>query len=268
MEQNSLEPIWRALADPSRRKILDLLKEQPRTTGNLCEQFDTSRYAVMKHLNILTEAGLVLVRRLGRERWNHLNAIPIQQIHERWVSQYEAKWATGLLNLKQNLEGDFPAMSQLGDFHIEQEITIHAPVSKVFNALTHDVAAWWGTPFQLTPNPTALILEPHAGGRFYEEFAEGSALWAIVQSIQQDDHLVLDGRFGMFGAIHSVATFILEEQENGTLLKFSHQAMGEVGEKQEKGFTYGWNDLLGTRLKAYAEEDVRYGLGHKPPSTP
>lgn len=265
MERDDLEAVWRALADPSRRKILDLLKERPLTTGELCEQFDISRYAVMKHLTILTEAGLVLVRRQGRQRWNHLNAIPLQQIYERWVSQYESRWASALLQFKQKVEGDPPTMSELGQFHIEQEIRIHAPAAKVFQALTQDVAAWWGAPYQLTPNPTALILEPFAGGRLYEEFAQGSASWAVVQNIRQDDYLVLEGRFGMRGAVVNVVTFVVTEQDGGTRLQLSHRAMGEVNDDLAAGYRAGWEDLAGVRLKAFVEEGTRYGLGHEPP---
>ena len=104
MKVDDLGPVWKALADPTRRRILDLLKDGPRTTGEVCEGFPVSRFAVMKHLTILEGAGLVLVDRRGRERWNHLNAVPIQQIYERWISGYQAHWAAGLLRLKRRVE--------------------------------------------------------------------------------------------------------------------------------------------------------------------
>jgi DNA-binding transcriptional ArsR family regulator len=101
---DDLGPVWKALADPTRRRLLDLLKERPRTTGHLCDQFPVSRFAVMKHLAILEQAGLVIVGRQGRERWNYLNAVPIQQIYERWISGYQALWASSLLRLKARIE--------------------------------------------------------------------------------------------------------------------------------------------------------------------
>lgn len=97
MSVDDLGPVWKALADPTRRKLLDLLKEGPRTTGELCDQFRTSRFAVMKHLAILQRARLIIVVPRGRERWNYLNAVPLQQIYERWISGYEAHWASALL---------------------------------------------------------------------------------------------------------------------------------------------------------------------------
>lgn len=81
----SLDDVWKALADPTRRRLLDLLKDRPQTTGQLCARFAMSRYGVMKHLGILEEAGLIIVRREGRKRYNYLNAVPIRRIYERWV---------------------------------------------------------------------------------------------------------------------------------------------------------------------------------------
>ena len=97
--------VWKALADPTRREILDALRKKPRTTGDLCEDFEMSRFGVMKHLTVLVEAGLVLVRREGRERWNHLNPAPIQKIYRRWIRPFETAAADGLLRLKARAEG-------------------------------------------------------------------------------------------------------------------------------------------------------------------
>ncbi len=99
-----LAAVWKALADPTRRRLLDRLKDGPWTTGELCTRFPVSRFAVMKHLTILERAGLVIVERHGRERWNYLNAVPIQQIYERWISGYAGFWATSLLRLKRRVE--------------------------------------------------------------------------------------------------------------------------------------------------------------------
>ena len=83
------DEIFKALANGTRRRLLDAMKDTPQTTGALCEAFpDIDRCTVMQHLKVLENARLVLVTREGRERWNHLNAIPIQEIHDRWISQY------------------------------------------------------------------------------------------------------------------------------------------------------------------------------------
>lgn len=100
-----LEEVWKALANPVRRRILDLLRDGPRTTGDLADAFpDLTRFAIMQHLGVLTEAELVVVRREGRKRWNHLNAVPIQRIYDRWVSRYMQPWTEALVGLKDELE--------------------------------------------------------------------------------------------------------------------------------------------------------------------
>ena len=105
LQQEDLETVWRALSNPIRRRILDMLREKPRTTGDLAERFpDHSRFAVMQHLGVLEEGGLIVVRRRGRERFNFLNPVPIQQIYDRWVSKYQQPWAAGLTALKADLE--------------------------------------------------------------------------------------------------------------------------------------------------------------------
>lgn len=102
---DDLEPVWRALANPVRRQILDLLREGPLATGALVDEFPAlSRFAVMQHLGVLAEADLVIARRQGRVRLNYLNPVPIQRIHERWVSRYQAPWTEALVSLKDQLE--------------------------------------------------------------------------------------------------------------------------------------------------------------------
>lgn len=102
------EAVWRALADPTRRRILDRLRRGAATTGSLCEGFEVTRFAVMKHLKVLVEAGLVVVERRGRERYNHLNPLPIQEIYHRWIRPFEAAAADRILRLKELSEEEPP----------------------------------------------------------------------------------------------------------------------------------------------------------------
>ncbi|CAG7653976.1 metalloregulator ArsR/SmtB family transcription factor [Paenibacillus allorhizosphaerae] len=97
--------IFKALADPSRRTLLDLLNASDgRTLNDLCAPLQMSRFGVMKHLNILEEAGLITTRKVGREKLHYLNAVPIRQIYDRWVSKYAEPWAIELTSLKNELE--------------------------------------------------------------------------------------------------------------------------------------------------------------------
>ncbi len=96
--------VFRALAHPRRRLMMDALKDGPRTTGALCEEFDDmDRCTVMQHLKVLEEAGLVVARREGRERWNHLDALPIRRIHDRWISEYAGHAISILDRLRSDL---------------------------------------------------------------------------------------------------------------------------------------------------------------------
>jgi DNA-binding transcriptional ArsR family regulator len=99
------DTIFKALSHNKRRKILDVLKDRPQTTGTLCEIFnDLDRCTVMQHLNVLEEADLIIVKRAGRERWNYLNPVPIRNIHDRWIGQYAAHAVDLLARLKNDLE--------------------------------------------------------------------------------------------------------------------------------------------------------------------
>jgi DNA-binding transcriptional ArsR family regulator len=103
--QDRLDPVWKALSDPTRRAILDLLRERPRTTTELVEAFPhITRFGVMKHLEVLREAHLVQTRENGRQRVNSLNPIPIRQIYERWVSPFHEVWSSELLRIKELAE--------------------------------------------------------------------------------------------------------------------------------------------------------------------
>jgi DNA-binding transcriptional ArsR family regulator len=97
--------VFKALGHPVRRQILDDLRDQPLTTGTLCAHFpEVDRCTVMQHLRVLEEADLVIPVRRGRERWNHLNPLPIQEIHERWIGPHAARATAKLAKLKRELE--------------------------------------------------------------------------------------------------------------------------------------------------------------------
>lgn len=97
--------IWKALGSPHRRALLDALKDGPKTTSALCEVLPRlSRYAVMQHLGVLERAGVVVVRREGRERWNELNAVPIQRELERWLNGFQQASASQLLAFERHLQ--------------------------------------------------------------------------------------------------------------------------------------------------------------------
>lgn len=102
---DDLDPVWKALSDPTRRTILDLLRREAKTTTEIVNSFpDMTRHAVMKHIDVLRSAGLVNTREEGRRRINSLNVVPIRKIYERWVGPFAELWSSTLLRIKDDVE--------------------------------------------------------------------------------------------------------------------------------------------------------------------
>jgi len=118
MPNDDLDGVWKALSDGTRRSILDLLRQGPRTTTQLVEAFPhLSRFGVMKHIDVLREAGLVHTREERRQRINSLNVVPIRQIYERWVGRFEELWTSHLLRIKEDAEAK-TAEAKTAEAHI------------------------------------------------------------------------------------------------------------------------------------------------------
>lgn len=105
LNEKQQDQVFKALANQTRRKILDLLKARERTTGELCNALKRmDRCTVMQHLDVLESADLIIVKRKGRQRWNHLNVDPILGIYDRWISRYASAAVRLLSRLKHDLE--------------------------------------------------------------------------------------------------------------------------------------------------------------------
>src|SRR3989337_1357665 len=100
-----MDAVFRALAAPTRRSLLDeLFREDGQTLSTLEQRLPMTRFGVMKHLKLLEEAGLGVTRKRGREKLHFLNPVPIRLVHDRWVSKYAAPWAAALTGIKRELE--------------------------------------------------------------------------------------------------------------------------------------------------------------------
>jgi DNA-binding transcriptional ArsR family regulator/uncharacterized protein YndB with AHSA1/START domain len=259
-------PLWRALADPARRRILDLLRERPQVTGEIAAQFAVSRIAVMRHLDVLSAAGLVTSRKRGRQRWHYLNTVPLQRLHRRWADPAAAGFASALLRLQEGVEAEGRHMEPIRPtVDVALDIEIAATPAAVFAALTKDIGGWWGHPF-VTARADALSLDPRLGGLFVEQWDNGGEVIASVTGWAQDEHLRLTGPFHM-GVGVGVATFDLAQSGAGTLVQFSFRAIGVVDATVAEAISRGWAELVGTRLKGLAETGTRLGIDpDEPPS--
>ena len=120
--------VFKALADPTRRSLLDeLFRQDGQTLGMLEERIEMTRFGVMKHLKVLEEAELVVTRRRGREKLHFLNPVPIRLVHDRWVSKYSEPWVAGLSEIKERLERTMEKV---------YEIYIHTTPEALWRAIT------------------------------------------------------------------------------------------------------------------------------------
>jgi uncharacterized protein YndB with AHSA1/START domain len=160
----AVDAVFRALADPTRRELLDeLFRTDGQTLSSLEARFPMSRFGVMKHLKLLEEAGLVVARRRGREKLHFLNPVPIRLVHDRWVSKYAEPWAAGLSDLKRRLESPMEKVF---------EIYIRTTPERLWEAITdseirskyqfgNHVSSDWtpGSRFEMTnPKASGMVL--------------------------------------------------------------------------------------------------------------
>ncbi|GEL77591.1 SRPBCC domain-containing protein [Tenuibacillus multivorans] len=253
MDEKQVSLVFKALGHSVRRAILDRLKRNPSSTGELVSNFpDISRYAVMKHLKILEECQLVLSRKEGRTRINYLNAFPIQLVYDRWVSQYEGQQSRHLAALKNHIEGGDQMSGLVHDsFKIEQEIKIKGSCQKVFKALTTDIDKWWT--YRVFKNST-FSLDPKVGGYFLETSYDGGTIWGTVVYIKENEELRLSGLLGLNAAVESFYSYKLEEDGEYTILKLSHHVVGLLDPEWHQEYDKGWKELLGDFLKNYVEK--------------
>lgn len=269
----TMQHTWKALADPVRRDILDLLREEARTTGEICDAFDhLTRFGVLSHMTVLKEAGLVRVERRGRERINRVDPEPLREAYEDWIRNYEVLWAGRLGRFKKFVErkkektamtDDALPVANLVTFNIEQEADLKAPPADVFRALTNDIGEWWGRP-HLHDDARDVVLDPVPGGLVKQVTRDGGGnVMFMVQAVRRDRLLVLHGTMGMPKTVHMIVRFELEPKKGGTRLVLKHWAIGELTAASRDDFTKGWQDLIGSRLRVFVETGKSLGIRAK-----
>jgi uncharacterized protein YndB with AHSA1/START domain len=157
-----MDAVFKALADPTRRRLLDdLFEEDGQTLGTLEQRLPMTRFGVMKHLKVLEEAGLVITKRRGREKLHFLNPVPIRLVHDRWVSKYAEPWAAALSGLKKRIEEE----------HMEKvfEIYIKTTPERLWEAITD-------SEMRRTYNFGVGITSDWAPGSRYESVHPGAGL--------------------------------------------------------------------------------------------
>lgn len=234
------EAIWRALASPIRRRLLDELRTAPRTTGDLAEAIDgLSRFAVMQHLGVLVDADLVVVRRRGRRRFNYLNPVPLRSWYERWVVPFADRGAAEILALKRHVEsqeGDAPvpvATDHVRTVRIEAEMRFRATPERIFRGLTQESLTWFPHTYG-EDRVQRIVLEPRVGGLHYEDWGDGKGhVYGSVTEYDPPTHYATRGRI-MPGSI--LDTFYdLEPDGDETTLRVSKVAVGPMTDEEAEG---------------------------------
>jgi DNA-binding transcriptional ArsR family regulator len=240
--------------------MLDLLREGPRTTGDLARQMpDLSRFAVMQHLGVLEQARLVLFRRDGRKRYNYANAVPLRQIYERWVEPLGSSAAKSALHLKRYAEQENHMENSFRLVKIEQELRINAPREKVFKALTSELGAWWPHRFKAD---STVYCDDFVGGTSGEKFAEGGgALYGQIVYYDPPHKLAQAGASALTKGMNAYGVESLEEDGEGTLYKKSLTFWGDVPDEMVKMFEMGMRALMEKALVGYVERGETYVPG-------
>lgn len=255
------ETVWRALTSPHRRRLLDLLRNGPQSTGQLSKQVpELSRFAIMQHLGVLEEAQLVIVRREGRHRFNYANPMPLREIYDRWVSTFSSTAAETTQHLRRYAESKALELKEMNDptfrvVKIELEVDIAAPPELVFDALTKNMDHWWPHRF----NPAGVVShDARPGGAVREEWSDGGAVYGEIVVFDRPRKCSTTMIGFMGGAFTAANEDSVEPTESGCRYKKSLRLWGDVPEELEAMFRQGSSSGLTAALRKYCEEGVRY----------
>ena len=242
------QPVWRALFHPKRRQIIRLLQEKPRTTGELSNFFDVTRFAVMKHLRVLEQADLIRVQREGRQRWNVLNLDRLQEAPADYLETWQPDQLFG-----ENVD-DLIEEMEAGVISLTYETTLPASPEKVFEAFILHINRWWPG---RNLHGSEMIFEPRVGGRFYESADNDQAgvFLATITSLRPNEEIRLLGPMdAVKEAAISVISITLKAQEDKTHLKLTHRTAGEVDASLIPYYTGRWQERLDQNLKTFVRK--------------
>lgn len=269
--------VWKALANPWRRQLLDQLRGGPRTTGDLstglAEPAGLSRFAVMQHLEVLVAAGLVVVHRRGRHRYNHLNPVPLREWYERWVQPLADSTAAELLSLQRlvhqpgdtfmtaassGTSADPSPVEAGGDepirtIRLTAELRFATTPERLFKAFTDESLAWFPYTYG-GERVRAVVVEPFVGGRHYEDWGDGRGhLYGHTTEYDPPFHWATRGRL-MPGTIHDSFYDITPDGPEHVALRVTKVVSGPMTDEEAASVrTHGDLTLMADALRAHVE---------------
>jgi DNA-binding transcriptional ArsR family regulator/uncharacterized protein YndB with AHSA1/START domain len=230
--------LWRALASPWRRRLLDLLREAPATTGALAEQIpELSRFAVMQHLGVLTSAGAVIAERRGRDRINYINPVPLREWYERWVQPLADAGSAELLALRRHAETGVHGMpgsiEPIRTVRLAFELRIRASAQRTFEVMTQQAHLWFPHSFG-GDRLNRVVLEPRVGGQHYEDWGDGRGhLYGEVTAYDPPVRWATRGRL-MAGTIMDTE-YVITEEPGTVVVRVTKVAVGPITEEEAAG---------------------------------
>lgn len=248
------DKVFKALADPTRRHLLDLLfAADGQTLSALEAEVDMTRFGVAKHLAVLEDAGLVTTRRTGREKRHHLNPVPIRELHDRWLDKFSANRASALLALRATLEGDPVHTTAAPTADQVYRILIRATPQAVWDAITRPeftVQYFHGARVETTGEP---------GTPFRYHSADGQSLWGDETVLESDPpHRLVVGWRSLYDPElatepTSRVTWEIEDQGDGVVLvTVVHDRLGDSPRTAASVSGVGWMGVL-SGLKSLLE---------------
>lgn len=246
MDGGGQDALWRALANPIRRQILDMLRIGPRTTGELAESVPSlSRFAVMQHLEVLVSAGLVLVRRRGRQRFNYLNAAPLRRWYERWVAPLANQAAAEMLGIERAARAITTGESKVSvatapadielvrTVRLENELRFRATQEKVWEAITERSLEWFPHTYG-QEKVKRLVWEQRVGGLCYEDWGNGAGhVYGTVVECERPRLMVVRGRLDMGSILDT--QYEIEQDGDDVVLRVSKVAVGPFTDDEAAG---------------------------------
>jgi DNA-binding transcriptional ArsR family regulator len=250
--------VWSALADPTRRTLIDRLARGAKSTSELGLGLPITRFGVMKHLAILERAGLIVTRKHGRVRMNHLNAAVLSQLQSRWLTPRALDLGRAAHRFSKSLGGKSMVtplpVAPLGAVDVTLEWRVPVPAARVWSALFTAPDKWWPASHRAIEGAT-FTFDERLGGHLREEGKDGHALsWYTIFAMERARSLDLSGalatRYG--GPATSLLHIELEDAGKGCIVKLMDSVFGRLGPQFHTSVSEGWTAIIGQGLVPYA----------------
>ena len=253
--------LWQALADPTRRLLIDRLADGAKTTSQLCDGIPMSRFGVMKHLGVLERAGLVIGRRHGRLRYNHLNAAPLHALQSRWLSGRATRWGrigSDLAALATEEGMNSPSDAKVSVADVALEWTVAASVQRLWRALFDAPGIWWPEAHKALGKNSEMTFDERLGGALKEEDSSGAGItWYTVYAIAPMRSVDLTGHLAARYGGPATSFLHLEitagAAEGTSVLKLTDSVFGQLGPDFRRSLTSGWQAILGEGLGGHLD---------------